>query len=460
MADSTKNRIHDATLDFGFQTLRSEALRGNELVDWAKVHILEAIDQHAVSLTEAQTIVQIPELKIALQLEVGSDFFKEREAWSEAISGQIQMALKKAISENKTAKISMRHYKANSILEYIKSGQVVRYANDEDWKADSNAFLEELLDNSALRSEWLRAIRSKDGFLRFYTLKDIPALIVFIEKWTGEKRISERLAAVLKLMGYNPKYFTPIRQIELYYTIFLLLPTTEMSLNPTLQKIILKALLSDRVVLASLTLPKEIEREITALGFDDLLQRDVDTAKGEEETPKEDLPEVLDAGAYVGQAGLVLLASFLPAFLKNAGYLDKKGKLLKQLQVPILLHYMATGETTAPEWKLTLPKVLAGLRPGQHCRTGLNPTKKLDTQIDELLTAVIEHWAALKNTSPEGLRTTFLTREGALKFRNGFYYLYINEQTVDILLSYVSWNYMTLKLDWMQHVLLVEWNKT
>jgi hypothetical protein len=164
-------------------------------------------------------------------------------------------------------------------------------------------------------------------------------------------------------------------------------------------------------------------------------------------------------GVYVGQAGLVLLASFLPPFLRKNGYVNDKGLLMNQKKVPILLHYLTTGEREVPEWKLTLPKILAGLDPGHHCETEMKPDKVLDFQIDELLQSVIGHWKELKRTSPEGLRNTFLIRDGILHYKNGFYYLYVQEQTVDILLAFVSWNYQTLKLDWMKQILFVEWNK-
>jgi len=124
----------------------------------------------------------------------------------------------------------------------------------------------------------------------------------------------------------------------------------------------------------------------------------------------------------------------------------------------MLFHYIATGRDKAFEWSLSLPKLLAGLELRQHCDTTIKTTAKLDKKINNLLQSVIEHWAVLKKTSPDGLRNTFLMRNGELKFRNGFYFLYIEEETVDILLSYISWNYMTIKLDWMRDILFVKWN--
>ena len=91
--------------------------------------------------------------------------------------------------------------------------------------------------------------------------------------------------------------------------------------------------------------------------------------------------------------------------------------------------------------------------------TEILPTPEMDQLIDELLASVIEHWSKLGNTSSEGLKNTFLIREGELLMKNGFYYLNIKEKSFDILFSYIPWNYTAIKLDWMSTLMFVEWHK-
>jgi hypothetical protein len=79
-------------------------------------------------------------------------------------------------------------------------------------------------------------------------------------------------------------------------------------------------------------------------------------------------------------------------------------------------------------------------------------------QIDALLQSVIEHWAVLKNTSPEGLRESFLQREGRLVFQNDQWELTVQKQAHDILLDYLPWNISMVRLLWMPYPLIVKWN--
>lgn len=470
MAKNQQNTIHDALLDFRFQALGGNALNGNDFVAWAKTHILEILDQLATDLTKSGMVVQIEELKLDLHLTVENDLFAESDKLRAAISQQIEAALKKAVTKNKASQISHAHHNANMVLGYLKQGLLKKHVSDEAWKDMITIFYEEILVNKEVQLEWVQITKNKDAFIRFFRLKSVVEQKEFLEQLTREEKVSKRLTDILKLFTANPDYFLSIPLIDFYHTLFQLLPITSWSLRSVLQKIIVQQMIPEKIELQNLTVPKVIMAEVVAALQKGRLQKGhshLKPVEGEDRAESEAVmkkPTSMEDntmdGAYIGQAGLVLLAYFLPQFLKNAGYIDAKGQLIDATEVPILFHYMATGEITAPEWKLTLPKILAGLYPGEHCNTAIQPNKKLDTKIEGFLEAVIGHWEALKNTSPQGLRTTFLAREGELKSKNGFYYLYVNAQTVDILLNYVSWNYTTIKLNWMQQILFVEWNKT
>ncbi|WP_438426390.1 contractile injection system tape measure protein [Aquimarina macrocephali] len=477
MAENHIHRIHNAFIEFDFKTLASDELKGNDFVDWAKKNILEIIDNHANNLVDIHTVIHVPEINIELNLNVEDHFFKDSVELCSLISDQILSALKKSIHQNQSSKVSIEQYNANIVLEYIISGQVNQYYSDEKWNDLVVTFFEEIIANKELYMRWQKVIQSKNVFVRFFELKEISKLKEFIGKWLGEKNALKWLTAVMQLQIVNPDSLWPINQVDFYFKVFRLLPKSDMSLTITLQKIIKQQINQSKAVIAKFKVPKEIEEELFAIfDYNDvkieldflaieeyIFSKDPSNKKStdkEKNINEEIVIDTKDDIAYVGQAGLVLLAPFLSMFLKNIGYIDRKGGVLEQREIPILFHYIATGETTAPEWKLTLPKILSGLKPGEHCDTEIQPNKKLDSHINELLSSVIEHWEALKNTTSDGLRETFLIREGELKFKNGFYYLYIKEQTVDILLSYVSWNYTTIKLDWMQNILFVEWNKS
>lgn len=74
-----------------------------------------------------------------------------------------------------------------------------------------------------------------------------------------------------------------------------------------------------------------------------------------------------------------------------------------------------------------------------------------------MLQAVISHWNALGGTSVQGLRETFLQREGRLQRDEDAWRLRVAPRPFDMLLDRLPWGYATLKLPWMKEVLHVDW---
>ena len=78
---------------------------------------------------------------------------------------------------------------------------------------------------------------------------------------------------------------------------------------------------------------------------------------------------------------------------------------------------------------------------------------------ESLLTAITQQWDKLKNTSADGLRGSFFVREGQLSLtQSGKWKLFIEKKPYDVLLDFMPWGLSTIKLKWMEKVLLVEWN--
>jgi hypothetical protein len=74
-----------------------------------------------------------------------------------------------------------------------------------------------------------------------------------------------------------------------------------------------------------------------------------------------------------------------------------------------------------------------------------------------LLAAVIGHWSALGDTSPDALRGTFLARPGKLSRRGDEDLLQLEPQAFDVLLGQLPWGIGTVFLPWMKRFLWVEW---
>ncbi|WP_373553308.1 contractile injection system tape measure protein [Haliscomenobacter sp.] len=167
-------------------------------------------------------------------------------------------------------------------------------------------------------------------------------------------------------------------------------------------------------------------------------------------------------GIWIQNAGLVLLAPFLATLFRNLNWVTGKNFVDTQMQQQAiaLLQFMATGESETSEEDLLLNKILCNW-PLEEALLLLEPLPtEARQEAENLLLAVIAQWTALKKTSIENLRHTFLQREGKLiQGPDGGWQLYIERKTLDVLLDRLppGWGYSMVKLPWMQQILYVEW---
>lgn len=173
-------------------------------------------------------------------------------------------------------------------------------------------------------------------------------------------------------------------------------------------------------------------------------------------TPVADVDDP-EHGILVDSAGLVLLHPFLPRFLEGLG-VARGGALLDPPRAVGLLHHLATGEPTAPEHRLTLAKVLCGVGLDEPVPREFGLGTEQIAEATALLEAVIGHWTALRDTSPDGLRGEFLTRPGLLSLTpDGDWLLRVESRTADILLAELPWGFGMFRLPWMPAMMQVEW---
>ncbi len=162
---------------------------------------------------------------------------------------------------------------------------------------------------------------------------------------------------------------------------------------------------------------------------------------------------------YIELVGLIILHNFLVPFFDTLLLLENKRfrseeALHKAVQ---LTGYLATGETCIEESYLILPKLLCGMELTASIQKEIVISNEEKREAESLLKQVIGYWAALKNTSPEGLRNTFLKREGKLSRGGLGWQLEVEHKTWDILLAKLPWGYSLIKLPWMKEFLFVNW---
>ncbi|MGB3465511.1 MAG: contractile injection system tape measure protein [Cyclobacteriaceae bacterium] len=172
------------------------------------------------------------------------------------------------------------------------------------------------------------------------------------------------------------------------------------------------------------------------------------------EKPIRDLSE-----AYIDNVGLVLFTPFLPTLFKEMQWIDQ-GRFISdihQFRAATFLQYLVVGEKTSSENDLLLNKLLVGLRPEMPLPTDMLLTEEEKEEAIHLLQVVIDNWKVLKGTSPEGLRTTFLQREGHLRKDFGGWKMQVHRITMDVLLDRLPWSYSIIKLPWLTEMIYVEW---
>jgi hypothetical protein len=188
-------------------------------------------------------------------------------------------------------------------------------------------------------------------------------------------------------------------------------------------------------------------------------------APGQPEKPsrEEDLlfrdEQIPEEGILIPHAGVVLVHPFLATFFSRLGLLD--GKTFKDLdarqQAIYLVHYLATGERTAPEYELVLPKMLCGYALEMPLPGDILLTDEACAEGDLLLRNVVQRWEKLKNSSVDALREGFLQRNGKLYNRNDRLSLQVEASSIDVLLDFLPWNLGLVKLPWLKEMLYVEW---
>jgi hypothetical protein len=162
---------------------------------------------------------------------------------------------------------------------------------------------------------------------------------------------------------------------------------------------------------------------------------------------------------YVDNAGLVILHPYLQqlfeAFdlIRNKSWTDKWA----QYAAVRVLQYLVTGNDESPEFDLPLNKVVCGLMPEDVLEVREPLSEEIRGECDSLVEAVIEHWAALKNTGVAAFRETFLQRNGKMTQVNNGWLLQVEQKAVDVLLSRLPWGIGTIRLPWMDQIIHTEW---
>ena len=160
-----------------------------------------------------------------------------------------------------------------------------------------------------------------------------------------------------------------------------------------------------------------------------------------------------------GDCGIVLLTPYIPMLLEKAGCI-KAGKFIddgRKKMALALLNYTVCGNYEPPKAEKSIAQLICGFDAGEKLAELPTISDELKALADSLLQGVIANWGALGHTSPDGLRASFLIRQGILNNGEEGPTLSVENSAYDMLLDKLPWGYSTVKLSWMKIPLQVKW---
>ena len=168
----------------------------------------------------------------------------------------------------------------------------------------------------------------------------------------------------------------------------------------------------------------------------------------------------INEGLFCKYAGLLLLHPFFKHLFSRL-QLIHDGSFMSapaREKAIALLYFVATGKMSAEDHELVVPKILCGLPLHEVVSDAsfiLSSAEKEEAL--NMMSAAIEQWPILQNTSPEGLREGYLAREGKLAVTDFGIVFTVESGAIDVLLDHLPWNLSLVKLPWLNKLIRVEW---
>ncbi|MGB3182884.1 MAG: contractile injection system tape measure protein [Cyclobacteriaceae bacterium] len=174
---------------------------------------------------------------------------------------------------------------------------------------------------------------------------------------------------------------------------------------------------------------------------------------------RRDGQDALETGVSIGNAGLVILWPYLVHLFRGLGYMED-GAFKSPAdagRAVVVLHYISTGDTPCEEGELFLNKLLCGLDPDEPVDTGTELTEEERQEAINLLDFAGKQWTALKGITPEGLRDSFIRREGIVYLAPKGWKVLIERTAYDLLIDKLPWSVSMIRLPWNEFYITVEW---
>ena len=158
-------------------------------------------------------------------------------------------------------------------------------------------------------------------------------------------------------------------------------------------------------------------------------------------------------------SGLVIVTRHLPMLFQRLDLtVDGQFRDADAMHMALdAMHLIAFGNAPVKPYPRRLERVLCGIRADFPERPFVSAEDGQVELIESLLRSIIEQWSALGHTSPDGLRESFLRRDGVLRDTEADWRLAVDGKAYDMLLDRLPWPLSPIRLPWMERPLYVEW---
>ena len=182
------------------------------------------------------------------------------------------------------------------------------------------------------------------------------------------------------------------------------------------------------------------------------------------EPPKEAVHNLLNTreGFYIPNAGIVIIAPYLPALFQKGELLNENLKAFKNKESIYyaihLLEFLVTKKEIITENTTVLYKLLCGLTMAAPIKTQIKLEEEHKQMANRLLLQVSKKWDIKIGEQIDMLRGSFFIRDGKLVELNDYWLLTVETKIYDKhLFKKLPWSFNRIKLPWMSKWLRVDW---
>lgn len=162
---------------------------------------------------------------------------------------------------------------------------------------------------------------------------------------------------------------------------------------------------------------------------------------------------------FIKNTGLIIIAPYLRMLFSRLELMqqDVFVGVSAQERAVQLLGYVASGTEDSLEHELVIQKVLCGMNVSESLVLDTPLTTVEKEMANQMLVAITQQWRPLNDTSIDGLRESFIMRDGKLEEDNEGFYVQVEQKAYDLLLDQLPWSITSIKLPWMEKVIQVDW---